>query len=134
MIEYRDTVDGVTPESLTGFFVGWPNPPSPAAHLRLLAGSDHVVVAIVSEPGQVVDLAEAHAWASGAAIVPQSTRAFLAGGEQTMQAAREALAYAMDNPDARSAGRAATYRLAGTALLAPVGDPQKIVCIGQNYR
>lgn len=46
-VRYLDTIDGITAAQLTGgFFVGWPNPPNPEAHLRLLAGSDHVVVAI----------------------------------------------------------------------------------------
>jgi ribosomal protein S18 acetylase RimI-like enzyme len=46
MIAYRDSAAGTTPEQLTGFFVGWPNPPSPETHLRLLRGSNHVVLAI----------------------------------------------------------------------------------------
>jgi ribosomal protein S18 acetylase RimI-like enzyme len=37
---------------LHGFFVGWPNPPSPATHLRILKGSAHVVLAL--EEGRVV--------------------------------------------------------------------------------
>jgi len=34
--------------------VGWPNPPSPETHLRLLGGSDHVALAINDETGRVV--------------------------------------------------------------------------------
>ena len=45
-IRYRSTTAGVTPEQLAGFFEGWPNPPSPETHLRILEGSDHVVLAI----------------------------------------------------------------------------------------
>lgn len=45
MIEYRDSVEGIGPEHLTGFFVGWPSPPSPETHLRILRGSSHVVLA-----------------------------------------------------------------------------------------
>ncbi|HUS61312.1 MAG TPA: GNAT family N-acetyltransferase [Acidimicrobiales bacterium] len=44
-IEYRHDIDGIHPEQLEGFFVGWPNPPSPTNHLRLLQGSDAIVVA-----------------------------------------------------------------------------------------
>ena len=54
MIEYVDSPNGMTAEQLAGFFVGWPNPPSPETHLRLLHESDHVVLAIDSENGHVV--------------------------------------------------------------------------------
>jgi ribosomal protein S18 acetylase RimI-like enzyme len=39
---------------LQGFFVGWPNPPSPATHLRLLEGSQHVILARDETVGTVV--------------------------------------------------------------------------------
>ena len=54
MIDYTDSLAGIAPGRLEGFFVGWPHPPSPETHLRLLAGSDHVVLAIDRETGQVV--------------------------------------------------------------------------------
>ncbi len=54
MIAYTESLDGIEPRQLEGFFVGWPNPPSPETHLRLLAGSDHVVLAIDVESGQVI--------------------------------------------------------------------------------
>ena len=54
MIEYRESADRVDSNQLIGFFVGWPNPPNPASHLRLLLGSDEVMLAIDSESGQVV--------------------------------------------------------------------------------
>ena len=44
-IRYVEDTAGVAPEQLAGFFVGWPNPPSPATHLRLLQASDHIVLA-----------------------------------------------------------------------------------------
>ena len=53
MITYTDDLAGVQPEQLAGFFEGWPNPPSPEAHLRILSGSSHVVLATASD-GQVV--------------------------------------------------------------------------------
>lgn len=46
MIEYRDTIDGVTADHLGGFFVGWPDPPQPETHLRILQGSAYVVLAV----------------------------------------------------------------------------------------
>ena len=54
MIDYFDSLDGIESRQLEGFFVGWPYPPSPETHLRLLRGSDHVVLAIAVESGQVV--------------------------------------------------------------------------------
>jgi len=48
-ITYADSVDGITVESLTGFFVGWHSPPGPATHLRILQRSSHVVLAMHSE-------------------------------------------------------------------------------------
>ena len=54
MIDYTDSLVGIEPRHLEGFFVGWPHPASPETHLRLLAGSDHIVLAINRETGQVV--------------------------------------------------------------------------------
>ena len=54
MIEYVDSPNSITAERLAGFFVGWPNPPSPETHLRLLHESDQVVLAIDSGDGHVV--------------------------------------------------------------------------------
>ena len=54
MIDYTDSLDGIEPRHVAGFFVGWPHPPSPETHLRLLAGSDHIELAIDRETGQVV--------------------------------------------------------------------------------
>lgn len=44
----------VEPGHLTGFFEGWPNAPTPEAHLRILAGSSRVWLARAPETGQVV--------------------------------------------------------------------------------
>jgi ribosomal protein S18 acetylase RimI-like enzyme len=52
VIEYAESVEGVAARELEGFFVGWPQPPSPERHLDLLRGSDHVVLA--REDGRVV--------------------------------------------------------------------------------
>lgn len=47
MIEYRHTLENIEPAWLEGpFFVGWPNPPSPATHLRILEAADERVVAV----------------------------------------------------------------------------------------
>ncbi len=54
MISYTDTVDGVAPEQLQGFFVGWPNPPSTEAHLKVLRQSGERILAIDDASGRVV--------------------------------------------------------------------------------
>jgi GNAT superfamily N-acetyltransferase len=54
MTSYIDSAADLTPDKLTGFFVGWPNPPSPETHLKLLRGSDHVVLAIDNDTDRCV--------------------------------------------------------------------------------
>jgi ribosomal protein S18 acetylase RimI-like enzyme len=54
MIDYVFTAKGITPEQLRGFFVGWPNPPSPETHMRLLKNSDEIVLAVDQETKLVV--------------------------------------------------------------------------------
>ncbi len=46
MIRYQADLDGVTADQLLGFFVDWPAPPTPAMHLRVLAGSEAFVLAV----------------------------------------------------------------------------------------
>lgn len=46
---YTDALDDVTPAMLHGFFVGWPDPPTPATHLRLLHASHAAILAIEHE-------------------------------------------------------------------------------------
>lgn len=45
MVQYTEKIEDLGPENLTGFFVGWPNPPSPETHLAILRGSYRVVLA-----------------------------------------------------------------------------------------
>lgn len=54
MIRYTDSIAQITSGSLRGFFVGWPNPPSPEMHLRLIANSTEAMMAIDDETGNVV--------------------------------------------------------------------------------
>ena len=53
-ITYADSLDGIAPEQLQGFFVGWQHPFPPAEHLRMLAGSDLAQLAIDEATGRVV--------------------------------------------------------------------------------
>ncbi len=54
MIEYLYSAEGIIAGQLHGFFVGWPNPPSPEVHLRLLQQSDEVVLALDTANNVVV--------------------------------------------------------------------------------
>jgi ribosomal protein S18 acetylase RimI-like enzyme len=54
MIDYVHTIEGITADRLQGFFEGWLRPPSPETHLRLLANSDEVVLAIDRGTGHVI--------------------------------------------------------------------------------
>jgi ribosomal protein S18 acetylase RimI-like enzyme len=54
LITYTRSIDGVTPQQLQGFFVDWPNPPTPEVHLRLLENSNEIGLAIDSDSGNVV--------------------------------------------------------------------------------
>ena len=53
-ITYQSDLQGITPERMEGFFVGWPNPPAPITLLRILQGSAHVELALDDLTGQVV--------------------------------------------------------------------------------
>ena len=51
---YQESLDGISPEMLQGFFVDWPNPPNPQTHFKLLRNSDIVVLAIDDQGNRVV--------------------------------------------------------------------------------
>ena len=54
MIHYTDSLSGISEEMLCGFFEGWPNPPSPESHLKILANSYKVWLALDDESDRVV--------------------------------------------------------------------------------
>lgn len=54
MIAYRTTLEGIQPRHVRGFFDGWPNPPDPETHLRLLHSSDLILLAWDEEASAVV--------------------------------------------------------------------------------
>ncbi len=70
MITYTESLDGITTEQLSGpFFVGWPSPPAPAAHLRILQGSSAVVLARADD-GAVIGFITAISDGVSAAYIP----------------------------------------------------------------
>lgn len=70
MIVYTDAVQDISSTQLSGFFVGWPNPPTPETHLRLLHGSDHVLLAVDDATGQVIGFITALSDGVLAAYIP----------------------------------------------------------------
>jgi ribosomal protein S18 acetylase RimI-like enzyme len=40
LIDYLDSSENIIADQLYGFFIGWPEPPTPEVHLRLLRNSD----------------------------------------------------------------------------------------------
>lgn len=70
MITYTDSLDGITPDRLAGFFVDWPDPPAPATHLALLRGSYAVELALDDATGQVVGFITAISDGVLAAYIP----------------------------------------------------------------
>ena len=51
---YTDSTQDLTAEKVQGFFVGWPNPPSPQTLVDVLRNSDQVVLAIDEGTADVV--------------------------------------------------------------------------------
>lgn len=53
----QSSLDGISPQQLRGFFVGWPNPPTPQTLHRILGGSYRIALAV--DHGQVVGFVNA---------------------------------------------------------------------------
>ena len=71
MIRYTDETSTIRAEQLAGgFWVGWPNPPSPENHLRILKGSYAIWLAIDDETDQVVGFINAISDGVHAAYIP----------------------------------------------------------------
>lgn len=52
-IRYTQSLDSITPRMLNGLHAGWPNPPSPEAHLASLAGCNARMLAVDDEADTV---------------------------------------------------------------------------------
>ena len=53
-IMFRSDLEGIKAEHLVGFFVGWPDPPTPQRHLEILAASHGIEIAVDESTGHVV--------------------------------------------------------------------------------
>jgi ribosomal protein S18 acetylase RimI-like enzyme len=67
---YKVSLADVTSEMLTGFFVGWPKPPNPKTHLRLMQNSYKVVIAVDEDTNRVVGFITAISDGVLAAYIP----------------------------------------------------------------
>jgi len=54
LLRYQNNLEDISSEMLEGFFVDWPNPPSPPTHLKLLENSSKVVIALDEQTNQIV--------------------------------------------------------------------------------
>jgi ribosomal protein S18 acetylase RimI-like enzyme len=54
MIRYTETTNGLRPEDMRGFFVGWKSSPSAETLLRILNGSNERILAIDEGTGRMV--------------------------------------------------------------------------------
>jgi ribosomal protein S18 acetylase RimI-like enzyme len=70
MIVYTTSLANVAADQLHGFFVGWPNPPLSQAHLRILHGSAHVVLALDDATNNVVGFITAISDGVSCAYIP----------------------------------------------------------------
>lgn len=68
MITYQDTLEGVNPSQLEGFFIGWPKPLSGRRFYEVLAGSQNIWIARDGE--QVVGFINAIGDGGFSAFIP----------------------------------------------------------------
>lgn len=54
MIKYINSLKNINEKDISGFFVGWPNPPSSKKLLEILEGSAYFWLAVDEESGKVV--------------------------------------------------------------------------------
>ena len=70
MIDYTDSLDGIMPDMLEGFFRGWKTPHTPEAHLEIMRNSQHVVLALHPDRHSVVGFVTALTDGTQAAFIP----------------------------------------------------------------
>jgi GNAT superfamily N-acetyltransferase len=70
MIELTTHIDWLDPADLRGFFVGWPDAPSPKTHLRILRNSHRVVLAVDDDSSKPVGFINALSDGILAAYIP----------------------------------------------------------------
>ncbi|MFD2215698.1 fumarylacetoacetate hydrolase family protein [Metabacillus endolithicus] len=66
------------------------------------------------------------------AFVPGEMTDFLKGGSESIEEAKKAAAYAINNVEVK--GRKLVYSITDVKIEAPVPAPGKMICVGHNYR
>lgn len=69
-----------------------------------------------------------------AAYIPPNMVGFLQGGEESMGRAKESIAYVQNNDFSEQVNRKLYYRGLNVKLEAPIQKPEKIICVGLNYK
>jgi ribosomal protein S18 acetylase RimI-like enzyme len=69
-VDYRDSLDGITPDMLEGFFRGWKAPNTPGAHLQIMRNSNYAVLAVDPARRKVVGFVTALTDGIQAAYIP----------------------------------------------------------------
>lgn len=54
MIEYKTDMEGINPDALKGFFVGWRKPLPPEQHYLILKNSSYKVLAYDTEKSKII--------------------------------------------------------------------------------
>ena len=70
MINYRNNIDGITPQMLKGFFVGWTRKPSSEKLLEIIKNSDYIILAFDTDKDKVVGLINAISDGELSAYIP----------------------------------------------------------------
>ena len=66
------------------------------------------------------------------AFVPADMNGFLQGGKESLELAKKAIQYALENREDK--GRKLVFSVNDVQVEAPVPNPGKIICVGHNYR
>ncbi|MBL4655215.1 MAG: GNAT family N-acetyltransferase [Bacteroidia bacterium] len=69
-MSYLDNITSISADELIGFFVGWPNPPTPKKHLDILKNSSHVILAKDDETGKIIGFINAISDKAISAYIP----------------------------------------------------------------
>ena len=81
-LKYVQTLEGIHPDMLKGgFFVNWPNPPTPETHYQLLKNSYRVVLALDKKSQQVVGFINAISDGVLSAYIPLREGFFISNDE-----------------------------------------------------
>src|SRR5699024_4787634 len=66
------------------------------------------------------------------AYVTETMKAFIQGGAESIQLANQAVEYAIENPETFS--HKIIYDISEVKVEAPISNPEKMFCVGHNYR